>query len=117
MLYVDSFLFIFIRNGQPRSVLNVLGYCFELLTKSPFFTHTKIIMYLLYTPTRTTFILYKPTYVCSKLPHLGAVILLCHASRTSIGTVVIDYVYHDASPATLELYKLVFSSRNPLFGH
>jgi len=24
-LYVDSFLFIFIRNGRPRSVLNVLG--------------------------------------------------------------------------------------------
>jgi len=27
-LYFDSFLFIFIRNGQPRSVLNVLGYLY-----------------------------------------------------------------------------------------
>ena len=26
---------------------------------------------------------------------------LCHASSASIGTVVIAYVYHDASPATL----------------
>ena len=31
----------------------------------------------------------------------GAVIPLCHASSASIGTVVIAYVYHDASPATL----------------
>ena len=33
--------------------------------------------------------------------HIGAVIPLCHASSASIGTVVIAYVYHDASPATL----------------
>ena len=32
---------------------------------------------------------------------IGAVIPLCHASSASIGTVVIAYVYHDASPDTL----------------
>ena len=42
-----------------------------------------------------------PYIYLSKTSHLGAVIPLCHASSASIGTVVIAYVYHDASPDTL----------------
>ena len=38
--------------------------------------------------------------------------LCAYASSASIGTVVIAYVYHDASPDTLAWCKLVFSSRN-----
>ena len=43
----------------------------------------------------------KVIYFMPKSSHIGAVIPLCHASSASIGTVVIAYVYHDASPATL----------------
>ena len=55
--------------------------------------------YTMYKIYQVSYLLY---YLCRNHPISERLSLcLCHASSASIGTAVIAYVYHDASPDTL----------------